>query len=293
MERLQASWLDAAGLTVLVLRLDCIDPLVSGNKWYKLTPYLAEARETGAAGLLSVGGPHSNHLHALAAAGQRSGLATVGLLRGHPQETPTTVDLQRFGMRLHWLGYGAFRARYTSDFWVDWQARYPGFLTVPEGGGGLRGAMGCVPLVRQVQAALPALGCDDFDAWWLAAGTGSTLAGIVIGEQGRRTVYGALAGPLRHGVKEQVDELLEQAGASGARFQLVEAARGGFGRCDDELRAFIRNSEQESGMPLDPVYTGKALMALRDQARAGRLARGTRLVFVHTGGLQGRRAAGL
>jgi len=46
-------------------------------------------------------------------------------------------------------------------------------------------------------------------------------------------------------------------------------------------------------MPLEPVYTAKALMALREQVRAGFFAPGSRLVFVHTGGLQGLRGANL
>ena len=45
-----------------------------------------------------------------------------------------------------------------------------------------------------------------------------------------------------------------------------------------------------SGLPLEPVYTGKALMALREFCESGQLARGSRLIFIHTGGLQGRRA---
>ncbi|NVL31812.1 1-aminocyclopropane-1-carboxylate deaminase, partial [Pseudomonas syringae pv. actinidiae] len=44
---------------------------------------------------------------------------------------------------------------------------------------------------------------------------------------------------------------------------------------------------------LEPLYTGKALLALHDEVLAGRFEPGTRLVFVHTGGLQGRRAMGL
>ncbi|VVN17635.1 hypothetical protein PS623_04122 [Pseudomonas fluorescens] len=58
---------------------------------------------------------------------------------------------------------------------------------------------------------------------------------------------------------------------------------------DDELLAFIADSEQHSGLPLEAVYTGKALLALRDEVEAGRFRPGSRLLFVHTGGLQGRR----
>lgn len=78
-----------------------------------------------------------------------------------------------------------------------------------------------------------------------------------------------------------------------SRFQLIAASRGGFGKVDPQLLAFIAESESLCGMPLDPLYTGKALLALHDEVVAGRFAPGTRLIFVHTGGLQGRRAMGL
>jgi 1-aminocyclopropane-1-carboxylate deaminase len=68
---LSLDWAEAAAIELAVLRLDLIDPLISGNKWFKLSSYLALAAESGAAGLISLGGAHSNHLHALAAAGQR------------------------------------------------------------------------------------------------------------------------------------------------------------------------------------------------------------------------------
>ncbi|MNR65283.1 D-cysteine desulfhydrase [compost metagenome] len=48
-------------------------------------------------------------------------------------------------------------------------------------------------------------------------------------------------------------------------------------------------AEDESGLPLEPVYTGKALLALHERVEARAFARGTRLIFVHTGGVQGYR----
>jgi len=282
-----------AGLSVAVLRLDLVDPELSGNKWFKLSRYLATALASHAPGLISLGGPHSNHLHALAAAAKRYGLGSVGLLRGHPQQTATVEDLQRFGMQLHWLGYGGYRERHRADFFDAWLERYPGYHAVPEGGGGLEGALGCAPLVTHVRSRLADVGWCDYEGWWLAAGTGTTLAGLVIGEAQRhgKTVYGALAGPPSHRVGEGICRLLQEAGTSDSSYELFDASRGRFGRIDQPLARFLIETEAASGLPLEPVYTAKAIMALRLQAQAGYFARGTRLIFVHTGGLQGRRAA--
>jgi 1-aminocyclopropane-1-carboxylate deaminase len=281
LEPLKLEWMGP--IEVTVLRLDRIDPLISGNKWFKLTEHLARGRAAGARGIISLGGAYSNHLHALAAAGKRFGFPTVGLLRGHPQDTPTVLDLKAFGMQLHWLGYGGYRARHESGFWLPWREQYPHLHPVPEGGGGLAGALGCGVLVSQAQAQLKGLGWTDYHGWWLAAGTGTTLAGLVLAEAGAHPVYGALAVPDDHGVAQQVQALVQEG------YELLDASRGGFAKVDPELLEFIDATEQACGLPLEPLYTGKALLALRQRIEAGYFAPGTRLIFVHTGGLQGRR----
>ena len=281
LEPLQLDWLN--GVELAVLRLDRIDPLISGNKWFKLTEHLAHAQAAGARGIISLGGAHSNHLHALAAAGKRFGFATVGLLRGHPQDTPTVLDLKAFGMQLHWLGYGGYRARHEPGFWLQWREQYPDLYPVPEGGGGLAGAVGCGVLVEHVRAQLSRLGWDDYHGWWLAAGTGITLAGLALAEAGAHPVYGAMAVPDDHGVAQNVQAIVPGG------YELLEASRGGFAKVDPLLLDFIQTTEQACGVPLEPLYTGKALLALKHQIEAGRFTPGTRLIFVHPGGLHGRR----
>lgn len=284
LEPLTLPWLEAAGVEVAVLRLDLIDPLITGNKWFKLREHLRQAREAGAPGLISLGGNHSNHLHALAAAGKRFGFATAGLLRGHEQDTPTVRDLHALGMQLHWLGYGGYRARHQPDFWLPWQQRYPGWQCIPEGGGGMSGVLGCALIVEQARAQLASVGWTDYHGWWLAAGTGTTLAGLVRAEAGAHHVHGACAVPPGHGVEENLRALVGEAG-----YRLYDASLGGFAKVDARLLAFIEQTESQCGVPLEPVYTGKALLTLHDQVEAGTFAAGTRLIFVHTGGLQGKR----
>lgn len=288
LQSLTLPWLQQAGVEVAILRLDLIDPLISGNKWFKLREHLHMAVHQGASGLISLGGAHSNHLHAMAAAGKRFGFPTVGLLRGHAQQTPTVQDLEAFGMQLHWLGYGGYRERHQPGFWQPWLAQYPNLYPIAEGGGGLAGTVGCADIVRQARDQLAALGWDDYHGWWLAAGTGTTLAGLVRAEAGMHPVYGAQAVPVDHGVASNVATLVDQPDHG---YELLDASRGGFARTDARLLAFIHDSEAHSGVPLEPLYTGKALLALHEAVTEGRFAAGTRLIFVHTGGLQGRRAA--
>lgn len=317
LQPLRFDWLQAAGVEAAILRLDLVDPLISGNKWFKLKHHLVAAEQAGAQGVISLGGAHSNHLHALAAAGKRFGFATVGLLRGHAVETPTVLDLQAFGMELHWLGYAGYRARHEADFWVPWRERYPHLYPVPEGGSGLDGAVGCVEIVEQARSQLGLLGWEDYDCWWLACGTGTTLAGLVLAEAGQHEVIGAMAVPDGHGVEGNVEDIREAFASKLAptgpasslgilnqpltgldvgvnrkklqAYRLLDASRGGFAKTDPALLDFIARHQAESGIALEPLYTGKALLALHDEVISGRVAKGTRLIFLHTGGLQGKR----
>jgi len=290
LQPLRFDWLARAAVEVAVLRLDLLDPLISGSKWFKLKPHIEAAAVAGADGLVSLGGAHSNHLHALAAAGRRFGFETVGLLRGEPQETPTTRDLQAYGMRLHWIGYAGYRERHRADFWQPWSKRYPRLLPVNEGGGGLLAARACAAIVELARVQLVELGWSDYHGWWLAAGTGTTAAGLILAEGGERQVHVAMAVPPDHGVERQLQAILHEAGRIDAGYRLLDASRGGFGRIDTRLAKCIDDCERTGGLPLEPLYTGKAMLALRGEVEAGYFAPGTRLLLLHTGGLQGRRA---
>ena len=120
-----------------------------------------------------LGGAHSNHLHALAAAGQPFGFATVGLLRGEAQDTPTVRDLQAFGVQLHWLGYGGYRRRHSPDFWQLWRERYLQLLPVDEGGGGLLAARSRRGDRRDKPGSNWVCWAGPTTTRWLAAGTGN------------------------------------------------------------------------------------------------------------------------
>ena len=54
----------------------------------------------------------------------------------------------------------------------------------------------------------------------------------------------------------------------------------------EELATIARVATLE-GVFLDPVYTGKAFHGLLAEVKAGRIARGSRVLFVHTGGIFG------
>jgi 1-aminocyclopropane-1-carboxylate deaminase/D-cysteine desulfhydrase-like pyridoxal-dependent ACC family enzyme len=58
----------------------------------------------------------------------------------------------------------------------------------------------------------------------------------------------------------------------------------GYGRPTPESVAAVRLVARTEGVLLDPIYTGKAMAGLLARLRDGRLGRGARALFIHTGG---------
>lgn len=291
-QRLDDPLLAASGVEIHLLRLDVLHPLWGGNKAFKLLFNLRHALERGSDTVLSFGGPHSNHLHALAAVGRALGCATVGVVRGEePRElSPTLRDALGWGMRLHFVPRSAYRALAESGR-VPWlAAQYPSAFVVPEGADNAEGFEGC----RRLGKLIGGWARGRFDAIALACGTGTTLAGLAagVGPLSRPEILGFAAARDGDAVRGRIDAHLRRVDPRGvARFRLVEAFAGrGFAKLDPDHLAFLREFEARHGVLLDPVYTLKLMYGLFCMARSGELVPGTRLLAIHTGGLQGRRA---
>ncbi|WP_346839836.1 pyridoxal-phosphate dependent enzyme [Microbulbifer sp. SAOS-129_SWC] len=274
------------GIELWIRRDDLLDPLISGNKAYKLIYNLIEAQERGADTLITCGGAWSNHIHATAAAGARFGFKTIGIIRGErpPVLSATLQDAERFGMRLHFVPREAYRLRYSQEFLNVLGLDAPGKIYIPEGGANLAGAEG-VKLLGEVLVKTSPV---SFDECWLACGTGLTL--------------GALSGALRsNGARLVGIPVLKDGGSAerharnwrsrrpgpGAHMSVLAGAHcGGYAKYPDYLAEFQRVFEGGSGIPLDPVYTAKVAFALCNRALASG-ALGGRFLLLHTGGLQG------
>ena len=173
-QRLDWPVFHTANITVDMLRLDLLDPHLGGNKWYKLKHHLIDARAKGCKKILSFGGAHSNHLYALAKAGQRFGFDTIGVIRGFEpkRKSPTQSDLCDMGMQLEYVSYSEYAKRYSADWLQALQARMGPVYMIPEGGASELALAGVAQMIP-----LPLMHCYDTIA--LATGTGATAAGVI------------------------------------------------------------------------------------------------------------------
>jgi len=277
-------------LSVKVLRTDLIHPLVSGNKWYKLKYNLLEALNQGYRRVVSFGGAYSNHLHALAWAGDQLGIETVAVVRGeaHYASNPTLQDCQRWGMKLHFVDRKNYRRRNDADYLAELDVLLGPAFFVPEGGSNPLAIKG----VRELGRAL----CDGAssrpDYLLLAAGTGGTMAGLAAGVHDGVKV---LSVPVLKGAEFLYDDiraLLGQAGVADRDNWSLDLAGhfGGYGKVSEAVTDCIRRFGLQSDLPLDPIYTAKLMLRFEQLVAEGYFPPGSEIVLVHTGGLQGARS---
>lgn len=275
-----------------VLRLDRLDRELGGNKWFKLKYNLEAASRQGKKQLLTFGGAFSNHIAATAAAGQRFGFATVGVIRGEDDPlNPTLRRARELGMQLHFVTRNTYTQKHQSTLLAQLQQHFGDFYTIPEGGSNLPGIQGCCEILQPHW---------NYDFVLCACGTASTYCGLLLSAPSHTRVVGLSVLKGNNLLPAQVQQWLQQMGQTELSVQdhvdhdLISShcitntyALGGYAAYDPELVTFKRRFEAEFGIPLDHVYTAKLFYGARQLFAHQKFPLGARLLLVHSGGLQG------
>jgi 1-aminocyclopropane-1-carboxylate deaminase len=273
--------LDQYQIKLWIKRDDLLHPIISGNKWRKLKYTLDHALSEGADTLISMGGAYSNHLHALAYVGKALGLKTIGLVRGEQPETltPTLSDLQNWGMVLKFVSRFDYRLLRQYKGCYDLPGLKPRQYWLPEGGAQALALKGVAELVNEIDVA--------YDILCVPCGTGATLAGIIDMVPDQVSVMGFAALKNAEFLQTDVESLLPRPCSN---WQInMDYHFGGFAKTSAELMTFMADFEFKTGIPLEPVYTGKMIYAIYNLITKHTFKPGQRIIAVHTGGLQGKR----
>jgi 1-aminocyclopropane-1-carboxylate deaminase len=266
------------GVQCAVARLDLIHPCLSGNKLFKLWYYLEKYRTGSFDGLVTFGGAYSNHLLATAYACHMLGIPSTGIVRGEAPASPgpTLEDCARYGMELRYVSRQAYKD----------PERIAGELNgcpliVPEGGAGEQGVRGAALICGSIP------GIDTFTHILCAAGTGTTISGI---DRALLPGQSAIGIPVLKIPAEDQAGFSRSLGCSNRTRLLFDYSFGGYARWNRELTGFMGTFYADHGVPTDFVYTAKAAYALSDLAKQGYFPSGSRILLIHTGGLQGNRS---
>lgn len=268
-------------LTLQVKRDDLLHPLISGNKWRKLKYNLLlmqkSMQEKHQKTVLTFGGAFSNHIYATAAAGKLFGFNTIGVIRTDALDpcNSTLRFAKACGMRLIAVDRKTYRKRHEAAYQQQLLATYNHAYLIPEGGTNHLATKGVQDLVK----SLP-----EHDYLLSAVGSGGTLAGLINASDTAKVLGVA--------VLKQADYLRQEINALTAEAQcqwqlLTQFHGGGYGRFSPELWQFCQTMHQQHQLPLEPIYTGKLFYALWQLIEQGYFKANSRIIAIHTGGLQG------
>lgn len=263
-------------IQVFVKRDDKIHPFISGNKWRKLKYNLNYAHQLGKTNLVTFGGAWSNHILATAAAAAQFGFKSIGIIRGEEVKNPVLQMAQLFGMELQFIDRQLYKdkALYFQEH-VDESNHY----FIDEGGRSSLAVKGCEEIISELTQA--------YSHVLVSAGTGTTAAGLAVGIESQNLATKLLVVP----VLKNADFILEDIKELNAPIDninlLTEYHFGGYAKTKKELNDFIKDFVSKSGILIEPTYTGKLVYGMFDLIKKDYFPKGSRILFVHTGGLTG------
>ena len=272
---------------VSIKRDDLIHPIISGNKWRKLSHNLSFAQNKNYQGILSFGGCYSNHIHALAYACQLHQLKSIGIIRGESasQSNATLSWAKHWGMELVFVDRKTYRQRNDESFLTELQQQYPNYFIVPEGGSNQQALTGVGETIKELNQQCV------FDSLLVPIGSGGTIAGLVQQDNNQHHILGIAV--LKQSAKQkdylfnEVNALLDEPEKHHQWKIANDFHCGGYAKFSNEDAANILQFSQETGIPFDPIYSGKMLLGFIQLLKQGYFNAGQHIVLLHTGGLQG------
>jgi 1-aminocyclopropane-1-carboxylate deaminase len=260
-----------------IKRDDMIHPFISGNKWRKLKHILIKAESENRNHIVTFGGAWSNHILATACLAANLGLKSTAYIRGEQVENPILQLCEVFGMTLHFTE----REKYKNKklLFNEFHKNDPNAFFVDEGGFSIEAAKGCEEIIEN----LP----HQYDHIICACGTGATLAGIAKGAlvyQPKAVVHGVSV--LKGG--DFILDAVESLNPNLTNIKLhTDYHFGGYAKTKAPLIEFIKGFCSNTGLLIEPVYTGKVFYALMDLIEKDYFVSEEKILIIHTGGLTG------
>ncbi|MGY5852341.1 MAG: D-cysteine desulfhydrase family protein [Candidatus Thorarchaeota archaeon] len=290
---------DSLGFSELwIKRDDLTGPSFGGNKSRKLEIVMGDAIEQGADTVITVGAVQSNHCRQTAAFAAAKGLRCILLLAGEePKENKGNLLLDKFfGAELQYLpGESTLTLGDRLDT-VTETLQDQGFSPYPIPAGASN-SLGCIAYADAFREVLEQGQPHEFrpERIILATGTGGTQAGLLAGEAHyplKTEVLGVSVMESSEDASKRVATIVQEISEDYPDLMkrkpeviITDKFVGeGYGVLDSATKTAIEMFAKLEAIILDPVYTGKAGLALIQLALSGDMDLDVPTLFWHTGG---------
>ena len=267
-----------------IARLDKLHDDVSGNKLFKLYYFIEECLKSTHKTLLTFGGAFSNHLVATAFLCRQKEIKSIGIVRGEEPKvlSHTLARCKDLGMVLKYISRKDYKdfEKNGKDI-VALQKLFGNFTLVPEGGYDSTGAKGASLIMDVVKPG-------EFSHICTAVGTATTLAGLLLKKHINHEIIAIPVIKNMFDIPERLNHLGVALGAEPLIFS--DYHFGGYAKHTRELLSFMNFFYAETHIPTDFVYTSKMMYAIYDKIKNGYFKTGSKILCIHTGGLQGNRS---
>lgn len=177
-------------------------------------------------------------------------------------------------MQFKFVSREAYRLKTSEEFKQELNNEFGDFYMIPEGGTNDLAVKGCEEILSDEN--------NGYDYICCAVGTGGTISGLINCSKLSQQVLGfpALKGDF---LRQDISKFVKQT-----NWKLITDYHfGGYAKMNKELVTFINQFKMNYNIPLDPVYTGKMMFGIFDLIHRGYFLKGSRILAIHTGGLQG------
>ncbi len=279
--KINSNLFDKKEVQLFIKRDDLIHEIISGNKWRKLKYNFQKAKKEGYDTILSFGGAYSNHLHALSYAANQNGFKSIGIVRGEKNKilNNTLSFCVEQNMKLYYLDRERYKYnKYSEKILNDFRNIFGSFYLIPEGGNNILGVKGCEEIVQELNFS--------FDYLCSAVGTGCTASGLIRAINNKQNFLGFCPFKKTH---EQKNIIMNHCNPELFKnWDLIPDNHfGGFGRINSNLIKFVRQFYLEFNIKLDLIYMGKLFYSLFNLIENDFFSKKTKIVILHTGGIQG------
>lgn len=291
------------GINLYIKRDDYTGIEISGNKIRKLEYVFKKVLDSGFNGVITTGGIQSNHCRATVAAATSLGLKSIVLLKvaEAPKIEGNFFLDNLFGAQIRYCTpeeYRTSRNQLMQDIASQESKMGNNYFVIPEGASFGIGSMGYFEAMEEIVRQEKELGIK-FDTIVVATGSGGTYSGLYLANKyhklNKRIIGFAVCDDSEYFVKqidginrESLEYLDKEVDISREDIEINDRYKGiGYAISRPEELEFIKLIASKEALLLDPVYTGKAMYGLYNEAKAGNLKDAGNILFIHTGGLFG------